>query len=90
MIDKRSAVAPEKVRLETNALATCHCHSLSVNVKTTTELLKDTLDVACETCLFVKYIILSRVYWYADVISVLRRSDFGTVYVQYHLVTVFR
>ena len=48
MMGKKSGIAAEIIKLESKALATyCHCHSLNLSVKSTTEqcqLLRDTLD----------------------------------------------
>ena len=59
MIGKKSAVAAEIIKLESKALAThCHCNSLNLRIKSTTEqrqLLRDTLDTVREICILVKY-----------------------------------
>ena len=59
MMGKKSGVAAEIIKLEPKALAThCHCHSLYLSVKSTTEqcqLLRDTLDTVREICILVKY-----------------------------------
>ena len=56
---KKSGVAAEIIKLEHKALAThCHCHSLNLTIKSTTEqcqLLRDTLDTVCGICRLVKY-----------------------------------
>ena len=59
MMGKKSGVATRIKELEPKALDThCHCHSLNLSVKSTTEqckLLKDTLDTIREICILVKY-----------------------------------
>ena len=59
MMNKKSGVAAEIIKLEPKALAThCHKHSLNLSVKSTTDKcqrLRDTLDTVGEMCILVKY-----------------------------------
>lgn len=59
MMGKKSGVATKIQEIEPKALIThCHCHSLNLSIKSTTQnckLLKDTLDTIREICILVKY-----------------------------------
>ena len=56
---KKSGVAAKIIKLEPKDLVThCHCHSLNLSAKSTTEQcqrLRDTQDTVCEICILVKY-----------------------------------
>ena len=59
MMGKKSGVATRLKEVEPKALVThCHCHSLNLSIKSTTnncKLLKDTLETVREICTLVKY-----------------------------------